>query len=943
MSKTNVMHDEMPKYSPEDLKTNIILKLRNFRVYNNCEVRIPFNSTTLISGPSGIGKTSILEAFMFILYDGVSKPEKFGTKTVWGWLYINDLIVYRQKAVALLKVWRKEKDSIGNSTREITREYTNSDAQAIINETYGPESIFVACSYLKQHESSAFLGSADADKLQIIKDVAFKGSELDETKEPIKAATKSLQEQYTSVKGQLDMVIRNLSDFDNRNPQIARVQIPDKSEDVLKKVQELRLKMDELDKEFEIAVQREANAKVFKDQADQAKTKQGILLGALNQLNINAFKARLQELDAKLKEFSNVSFDAEKIAKVHIFKQWNGERVQLQTKAQAIGQEIAQLEAIIGKIFPNIIKLQDGEKIDMVGKLKIRLQEISSIQNELSMLLGQIGYKTLNEAKTALAQAEVDYNNSKETEAKVRKDFEEAKIRADAEAEAARAKMEEERERLERDKEQMKEQMEKDREREKERAKTENDKVRLSNKMKCPQCQTSLIVGEDGKHLERSPDAPTGIGAMLGEGPKLPPIAQITLQQNTIPSNHPPETKPATVPKQPVFNLQPSNPILSAVTPATPSPPTSTPLVTTPKVTMEDLTRAIANLANATNKRERIKVIVEACEERSKITIDSFKADSFKGDVVKNEDGVQLLPIIIKYLEVKKQADVINETVNEHERKKPEEITEKVADTREKEQCEAERASIVAKIDQYDKISKEIENEEMKHKQFSQMMMEMLQQLNNTPNASFEIKKQKQILQSQVDQLMYLNSASELLAQRTILEKSMREKIAEAQRIEAKYMAIQRCFTKAVEAERIYLQTAVDKINVLLGQSLQKLFPDKPISVEISTTKALKTKPNQVSQRFDIKIFYNDSEYDSSKQLSGGERDRVSLALTLAMSATFGSPILFLDETLSSLDAELKSEAVMLLKDLCKTKTCVVISHEETEGLYDNVLKLKAD
>jgi len=156
-------------------------------------------------------------------------------------------------------------------------------------------------------------------------------------------------------------------------------------------------------------------------------------------------------------------------------------------------------------------------------------------------------------------------------------------------------------------------------------------------------------------------------------------------------------------------------------------------------------------------------------------------------------------------------------------------------------------------------------------------------------------------------------------------------------------MAVQRCFTKAVEAERIYLQTAVDKINVLLGQSLQKLFPDKPISVEISTTKALKTKPNQVSQRFDIKIFYNDSEYDSSKQLSGGERDRVSLALTLAMSATFGSPILFLDETLSSLDAELKSEAVMLLKDLCKTKTCVVISHEETEGLYDNVLKLKAD
>jgi DNA repair exonuclease SbcCD ATPase subunit len=171
----------------------------------------------------------------------------------------------------------------------------------------------------------------------------------------------------------------------------------------------------------------------------------------------------------------------------------------------------------------------------------------------------------------------------------------------------------------------------------------------------------------------------------------------------------------------------------------------------------------------------------------------------------------------------------------------------------------------------------------------------------------------------------------------------MYEKRRDAEILEKKYLAGVRLMDRTVEAERVSLETALADINSYLGEILKRLFTTIPISVSISTTKELKSKKNAVSQRFDVKVFYNNTEYKSAKQLSGGEKDRLSLAITLAMSQKFGGSILFLDETLSSLDAELKSEAVSLLKELSTNRTVVCISHEETEGLYNHVIHIKAN
>ena len=957
MSSGNVIHDEMPTYTIEERKNNMIVKLRNFRVYGDAEIKIPLNSVSLINGPSGAGKTTIFEAFIWIAYNGITSPERFETKNCWGWLFLGDTIVYRQKNPLFVKVWRQNQSGPGVGLNG-TVEYIREEAEAEIKRLYGDLDIFIATSYLRQKEFSVFLGGTDAEKLNVMKTVAMKGSELDEIKKPIKAEVALLQENYTVSKAQLDMATSNISHFDQRNPNIVRYQVPENSEEVMRKVRELRDYMEQLDKYLEIAINREASANIFKQQVDGVRSKKGQIETQLNQINLTTIRARLQEIEVKLAEFSTVLFDAEKLAKAQMFKMWTQERERMKAKFSEVERDFDMIGNSIKKVFSdfpsypatdisnalmmssmvsaassaplppknefNRTEVQDDavtKALEFINSTKTKLEEIKSTMNGVSILLGQAGLKNVQEGKVQLEAIEKELVLAQEKEKSIRSELE---------------------------------------------------KSRLSNKMSCPQCQTPLIMGEDGKHLEKcgeppvapqiipvtlpppsipevtetktaqtsqpapptvetlaplpllgrhepKPNTPTGIGAMLGKQP-TPVVTQYPVVSQPIPALQPQS--------QPVRSSSQSSILIP-----TPSVPvaTSTTTNSSPQIqfTHDDLAKAASNTASITARRDRIRTIISACEERSKIDY---------GQITNVEQSIAILPAFTKYSEYKLALDSLIFNLNDHNSRRPEEIKEKAVDTSEKEKLETERMSLSRQIEYHNYLTKMLETEESNLKQFTQMLSEAIGQGGAN---SIEVKKQRALLQQQIDQLMHLSSASDLIAQRVILEKVMRERMEHAQNIERMYMGSQRLLAKTVEAERIDLQSAVDEINANLSIILKRLFTNIPISVELCTTKALKSKKNQVSQRFDIKIFYNSNEYTSSKQLSGGEKDRLSLAITLALSLKYGSPFLFLDETLSSLDTELKSEAVAVLKEYCAGRTVICVSHEETEGLYDNVIRTK--
>ena len=70
-------------------------------------------------------------------------------------------------------------------------------------------------------------------------------------------------------------------------------------------------------------------------------------------------------------------------------------------------------------------------------------------------------------------------------------------------------------------------------------------------------------------------------------------------------------------------------------------------------------------------------------------------------------------------------------------------------------------------------------------------------------------------------------------------------------------------------------------------------------------------------------------------QLSGGEQDRMSLALLIALSQLQNPPFLMLDESFGSLNDDLREVCLDLLKYHCVDKIVLAINHEGTEGFYD--------
>jgi DNA repair exonuclease SbcCD ATPase subunit len=922
MSGNNVLHSDMPQFTDEECSKSIILKLNNFRSYGDATIKLPLNAVTLINGPSGVGKTTIFEAFIFILYNGIKNPEGFNTKRCWAWLFIGDLIVYRQKDPQLLKVWRKNSSGPGSGLAGI-REYTQADAQQVIDSIYGNQEIFFGCSYLRQKEFSVFLHGSDAEKLAIVKSVAMRGAELDEIKEPIKEAMKGLEANFTSLKGQLEMAIRNVQQFDRTNPSIVQCQIPENPQDVLRKVQELKGLFDGLDKEYEAAINKETTMRLIKEQLDAGVARRSISEKASSKIDSEKIKTRLQQVDLRLKECSGTTFDSDKAAKAQAFKSWEQEMVRSENKLKDAEKELETVAFNIKKQlvdFPLYLPRDEANfkaAEELIAKIKVKLDAAKTISTEISLLLSQADCQSIEQARLKLTAIGGELEKAKKREHDIKQDLE---------------------------------------------------KARLSRKLVCPQCNYGLVFAADGKTLEihcppvvsvaatpppvvaavaevkpetkptvallsntavptvtPPPPAPTGMLGMLGGlGAKKPEAAPSLLASPSIINPTPP---PSVANPAPVVTPPTPTVVAASHTPATsPSKLTEAPYVT--QFTQEDLLRAAGAIATITVQRDRLLAVIKIVEE--KLAIDP-------GVDVKTI--TPSLALFGRYLELKRAVDTFHEHRNQHASRRPEEVKEVVVDTTvEQQQLQYERNTIIKQLQEWESLQQVINNETANLERFNDMLNKAASQ---PGQASMEVRRQKAMIQSQIEQLMHISNASDMLAHRIILEKTMYEKSEQAKTAQAEYEAAARLLVKATEAERQSLTAAMAEINTYLNQILKRLFTNIPISVEISTTKELKSKKKAVSQRFDIKIFYNNSEYGSANQLSGGEKDRLSLAITLAMSQKFGGTLLFLDETLSSLDTELKSEAVALLKEYCVGRTIVCVAHEETEGIYNHVIRIK--
>jgi chromosome segregation ATPase len=144
----------------------------------------------------------------------------------------------------------------------------------------------------------------------------------------------------------------------------------------------------------------------------------------------------------------------------------------------------------------------------------------------------------------------------------------------------------------------------------------------------------------------------------------------------------------------------------------------------------------------------------------------------------------------------------------------------------------------------------------------------------------------------------------------------------------------------AFDLECTQLQTTVDSINESINYILEDIF-EKPIKVTLQLHKKNKTN-DKIKDNVNLNIQYDGIEYDTINKLSGGEKDRISFALTLALSRINGSPFLLLDEVTRSLNDSYRTLCLDAMRKFLGTgKTIVCINHEDVEGNYDSVITLK--
>lgn len=141
----------------------------------------------------------------------------------------------------------------------------------------------------------------------------------------------------------------------------------------------------------------------------------------------------------------------------------------------------------------------------------------------------------------------------------------------------------------------------------------------------------------------------------------------------------------------------------------------------------------------------------------------------------------------------------------------------------------------------------------------------------------------------------------------------------------------------AIDIECKILQTIINNINVSLFEICNMLFQD--CVVELSLFKTLKNKQENTKPCVHFTIYQKGNVHDNTNELSGGELDRLSLAITLALHKLSPCPFIMFDELAASLNDEQKNVVINTIKEHTNGTT-LYVQHGGISGVFDTVINV---
>jgi len=159
-----------------------------------------------------------------------------------------------------------------------------------------------------------------------------------------------------------------------------------------------------------------------------------------------------------------------------------------------------------------------------------------------------------------------------------------------------------------------------------------------------------------------------------------------------------------------------------------------------------------------------------------------------------------------------------------------------------------------------------------------------------------------------------------------------------------KMNALNSLIKKTITLSYKLLDDTVNSISTQTKPILNKIF-DKSVVLELKLFKDVK-KGSKKSEKYSktIKHMVNlDVYFDAQKhekRMCGGEIDRISIALLLALNNNSHSPFIIMDEVLSTVSSEVAGKCIKQIKKYTKDKYVICIEHNVVSGLYDRVIKM---
>nr|QXT57817.1 putative DNA double-strand break repair rad50 ATPase-like protein [Rhinella marina erythrocytic-like virus] len=172
----------------------IVLSLKNFKCFNNTTIILePF---TLLDGKSGIGKTTILKALLFVFTGEGKQCVKFGEKScmVIAKYTLNNCQYNVKRTV------RPNILIVTKTKNEKETSYTDAVAQNLLNETIAAD--VMSLGYVPQG-ASTFLTMSPNDRFKIIRSVILDEDRLTKLKTNLKVMKQNRQKMFDVISGKL--------------------------------------------------------------------------------------------------------------------------------------------------------------------------------------------------------------------------------------------------------------------------------------------------------------------------------------------------------------------------------------------------------------------------------------------------------------------------------------------------------------------------------------------------------------------------------------------------------------------------------------------------------------------------------------------------------------------------------------------------------------------